>query len=158
MSENLKTFKHDTLLGNKEVQTPFITVAGYECPENEFCKKIEREIAFDFLVQKKEQFYSKNYVLKATEIEGILYFLRLKSSQLAKILGLTRSTLSNAILGTKKISPQLSVLLLDCIEKELLFKNYFMRTVNQNISVEKDEEFFKLLSFQKIDEAWPKHF
>lgn len=146
MSENLKVFKHETLLGNKEVLTPFITVAGYECPENEFCKKIEREIAFDFLIKKRGQFYSKSIFLSHDEIEGILYFLRLKSSQLAKILGLTRSTLSNAILGTKKISSQLSVLLLDCIEKELLFKNYFLKMVNQNVSVEKDEEFFRMLS------------
>ena len=126
--------------------TPFITVAGYACPENEFCKKVEREIAFEFLMKARNQFYSKNYALNPKEIEGILYFLRVRSAQLAKILGLTRSTISNAILGSKKISPQLSVLLLDCIEKELLFKNYFLKTVNQNVSVEKDEEFFKMLS------------
>lgn len=146
MSESLKMFKHETLLGTKEVLTPFVTVAGYECPENEFCKKIEREIAFEFLTKTRNQFYSKSYSLNSKEIEGILYFLRVKSAQLAKILGLTRSTISNAILGTKKISSQLSVLLIDCVEKELLFKNYFLKSVNQNISVEKDEEFFKMLS------------
>lgn len=145
MSEKIENYEHVTLLGTKEVQTPFITVAGYDCPDNEFCKKIEREIAFEFLIKKMNEFYSKSSVLSAKEIEGIVYFLRLKSSQLAKILGLTRSTLSNAILGTKKISPQLSVLLLDCVEKELVFKNYFIKTVNQNISVEVDEKFVKLL-------------
>ena len=146
MTDKLEIFKHVTLLGSKEVLTPFVTVAGYECAENEFCKKVEREIAFEFLTKKLNEFHLKNSILNEKEIEGILYFLRLKSSQLAKILGLTRSTISNAILGTKKISPQLSLLLLDCVEKELLFKNYFIKLVNQNVSIEVDEKFLNLLS------------
>ena len=146
MSDDIKLFTHETLLGNKEVLTPFITVAGYACPENEFCNKIEREIAFDFLINKRSELRSKKCALDKDEVRGITYFLRLNSSQLAKILCITRATLSNAILGAKKISLQLSVLLLDCIEKELLFKNYFLNDVNQNVLVEKDEEYFKRLS------------
>lgn len=141
-----KMFLHETLLGFKEVLTPFITVSSYECPEMEFSRKIEREIAFDFLLSTREKITHENYTLINTEVQGIIYFLRLKSSILSKILMLSKSALPNIISGNKKISPQLSIILLDCIEKELIFKNYFFKQFNQNIQIETDGEYVKKFS------------
>jgi len=145
-SEKEKMFLHETLLGSKEVLTPFITVASYECPDNEFSHKIEREIAFEFLISTREKIAKENYTLSKTEVQGIIFFLRIKQSILAKILMLSKGAISNIISGNKKISPQLSILFLDCIEKELIFRNYFFKQFNQNIQIETDVEYVNKFS------------
>jgi hypothetical protein len=124
-------YEHRTLLGSIKSEVKVTEL-----------KELERLIAFEFLVK------SGDNLLTAKEIEGIVYFLGVNLIKLSSYFGIDRSTLTNIIKG-KKPSKMLCHMLLEAVEKELLFPNYFKAKFESAIECKLDKYFYERLITKK---------
>ncbi len=137
-------YEHKTLLGSIKSEVKVTKINGIEVLNPNELKKLERLIAFEFL-QKK----GGVDLLTAQEIEGIVYFLGVNLIKLSSYFKIDRSTLTNIIKG-KKPSKMLCHMLLEAVEKELLFPNYFKAKFESAIECKIDDYFYERLIINKV--------
>ena len=75
-----------------ETETVFKVKDGLETLSYNEIRRIDRMIAYDFLVKTREK-----ELLLPKEIEGIVYFIGVNLNKLASLIGVDRSTLTNVI-------------------------------------------------------------
>jgi transcriptional regulator with XRE-family HTH domain len=138
--------EHKTLLGTLKKETNFKKSRdGQDVLDYREAKRIEREIAYNFLTHLR----SHDRILNSKEIEGIIYFIGLNLNKFSKLIGVDRSTITNILKG-KKASKLLCHALLDALEKELLFPNYFKGKFEPSIECNLDKIYYNRLIPNRI--------
>lgn len=132
-------YEHKSLLGSVKTETTFNVKNGLETLNYNESRRVDRMIAYNFLIKARNK-----ELLSSTEIEGIVYFLGINLNKLANLIGVDRSTLTNVIKG-KKPSKLLCHTLLDAVERELVFPNYFKAKFEDAIECKLDKHFYELL-------------
>lgn len=133
-------YEHRSLLGNIKVKANFnVSDDGTETLSYNEIIRIERIAAYKFYLKAV-----KKDLLSPQEIKGIIYFLGVNMNKLASFLKIDRGTLSNVI-KNRKPSKLLCHTLLEAVEKELLFPNYFKAKFEKAIECRLDKHYYELL-------------
>lgn len=136
--------KHSSLLGEIEVETKYDTWRGEKVISYDESRRIDRMIAYNFL----SKHLNNEELLTSREVEGIIYFIGINVNKLSKLMRINRGTLSNVIKG-RKPSAMLCKMLLDMVEKELIFPNYFKSQFEPAIKCIQDEYYCQQLITNK---------
>lgn len=137
-------YEYFSKLGSVKADVEFKKNGDDEVLDHKIAKSLDRKIAFQFLKNAR----TSDKLLAPDEVEGIIYFLGINLSKLSKLLGVNRSTFSNILRG-KKLSKMLCYCLLDAVEKELIFENYFKSKFDKDIECKFSNEYYDLLIVHK---------
>ncbi|MBX9837181.1 MAG: helix-turn-helix domain-containing protein [Silvanigrellaceae bacterium] len=139
-----KMYEHVSHLGEIKTEATFEIIEGIETLSYQEIMRMERMVAYKFYLKA-----SKRDLLTPKEVEGIVYFLGINMNKLAGLLKIDRSTLSNIIRG-RAPSKRLCERLLEAVEKELLFPNYYKSRFEKAIDCDLDRDYFELLVRNKV--------
>ncbi len=114
---------------------------------NQRGRPMDRKSIHKFLIKARG---TPNYFLSAQDLENIISFLGINALRLASFIGVDRSTLTNISKG-KRASKLLTYTILDTIEKELIFYNYFKSKFSSKIECKLDEYYYELLVKRERD-------
>ena len=140
--------KHTSLLGEIEVETKYETWRDEKVLSYDESRRIDRMIAYNFLLKH----LNKDDILTPREVEGIIYFIGVNVNKLSKLMRINRGTLSNVMSG-RKPSAMLCKMLLDMVEKELIFPNYFKSQFEPAIKCSQDDYYCQSLITNKVNKA-----
>jgi DNA-binding transcriptional regulator YiaG len=124
----LKTFEHESLLGVKVFKNVAawiyenVDLSNFNPEKDEYfiddkeTMRLEREVAQSFVSRKLQE---KTLELTAEEVSGIRMVLGLNATEFAKIIGITKGTMSKILRGTIKMKRPECILALMWLIKEL---------------------------------------
>lgn len=112
--------------------------------DGEEAKRIDLEATKMFFNSRVIQVISDSKRLTIKETEGVMHFLRLNMTDLAILLGMSKSALSRILSGESKISRSLSIHLMNLLEKEISEQGYakkFIKIAKKKATKEEIKEF-----------------